>query len=341
MSMAECFRLEGLSCPRGLRRTLDCALVPVDSPTAERYAAFSPDWRGDCRLHRESDGLCGIQRECGEDALPSVCRMYPRAVRTRWADECSCSCGCEAVSDLLMARPDPLDFTEAELTVPLEPERSERSGLIAEFYRPVRDKCLSLIQDRSYTLNHRLDMLGALAMALDGAFSSRDRAAISNALECDYTPRDGEERFDLSAAKLTANFFGRRSRTLSPYAEAAAEYYGTGGGIDTVLPDPDYAARRFAEAEARRPAFESAAENLLANWMFYRCFPFSPDGYGIAAVDAALALRALYLLLRYVTAAADDSAYAVFRVADNSDFSAVAPKILRRARESCGEHVFC
>ncbi len=327
VSMTEYFKLTGMNCSPGLRRSLDCALMPVDSPAPERYAAFNFDWRGDCRLHRECDGLCAIQRECGEDALPAICRMYPRAVHTRWAYECSVSCGCEAVSDLLIARGGELTFTEVELPVPPETERSAHSDFITEIYIPVREKCLALLQDRRFSLEERLAALDSFASAVDDAIAASDRVAILRALDS-LNFANKIEAFDLNAAKLLANYYASHSPTLAPYARAAAEYYGTGNAVDTVLTDRDLTAQKYLEAEARRPGFDLAAENLLANELFHSMFPFNAASPRLAA-DA---LRALYLLLRYITAAADDSAYAVFRVADNSDFAAIAPRLLRGAK---------
>lgn len=71
------FRLLSVPCSPELRRKLDTSLHLADDPTPERYAELLPNWEGHCPLQR-ADGLCALQAECGEDAISSTCRYYPR-----------------------------------------------------------------------------------------------------------------------------------------------------------------------------------------------------------------------------------------------------------------------
>ena len=110
VDMKEYFLLIGLDCSPRLHARLECAFHQPDTPSPERYALISPDWRGDCPMHDE-DGLCMLHRECGEDVLPAVCRMYPRSVREEnGVIKCVCSASCEAVTELLMDEEAPLSF---------------------------------------------------------------------------------------------------------------------------------------------------------------------------------------------------------------------------------------
>jgi hypothetical protein len=253
--------------------------------------------------------------------------MYPRATHTRYANEGCCSAGCEAVAEGLIARTDRLTFTETDIIIPYEPEQSKHSGLIAEYYTPVRNRCFEMLQNPQYPLGRRIDMLCGLSASLDSALRLADRSALDNAISSDYLEVNTTD-FNLCAAKLIANYYGRHSRSLAPYAEAASEYYGTGTGVDASLPDCRYTEEKYREAEERRVPFELAIENLLANEIFLSGFPFNTN----SLLDDADALRALYLLLRYITAAVEDSVYAVFRVVDNTDFYTVAPRLLRGAQ---------
>lgn len=328
LSMAEYFRLSGMECSEELRRSLDSALIMLDRPTKERYATFNTDWRGDCKLHRVSDGLCAIHRECGEDVLPAICRMYPRAVHTRYDDECCCSAGCEAVAEALMARSTQLTFTEQMLTVPLEPEQSVRTGPAAKLYRPVRKKCIEILQQSSYQLERRLDAIAVLTAELEEVLKSSEDAE-------SYTPQDAlyyieetddeAEPFDLSSAKLLTNWFGEHSYSLQPYAEAAAKYYRTDFEVTSYIADYELTSQLYEEACAHRNSFDFALENLLVNEVFISEFPFNSD----SPTDASQALKALYLILRYVTAPFIDSTFAVFRVADNTSFYSSAPRLMK------------
>lgn len=109
--MDEYFRLLGLDCSPGLRARLDGAFHAADAPSPERYAQISHNWLGDCPMQRE-DGLCALQCECGETALPAVCRRYPRGARGLFDRECACSNSCEAVLEMFWDREAPLGFVE-------------------------------------------------------------------------------------------------------------------------------------------------------------------------------------------------------------------------------------
>ena len=81
VSMEEYFRLLGMDCSPQLRRKIDGAFHLAAHPSPQRYAQVTPNWQGDCPIRRE-DGLCALQCECGEGVLPTVCRVYPRGLRT-------------------------------------------------------------------------------------------------------------------------------------------------------------------------------------------------------------------------------------------------------------------
>ena len=49
-----------------------------ENATEARYAYFCTAGEGRCALQTE-EGLCRLQMECGEEVLPKVCRIYPRA----------------------------------------------------------------------------------------------------------------------------------------------------------------------------------------------------------------------------------------------------------------------
>ena len=81
VTQAEYFRLLGLDCPPDLRRRIDVAFHAPETPSPERFRLITPTWQGDCPM-RAPDGLCALQCTCGEEALPAICRLYPRAPRT-------------------------------------------------------------------------------------------------------------------------------------------------------------------------------------------------------------------------------------------------------------------
>lgn len=141
VSADEYFRLIGLECGETLRDKLDVALAQVDDPSPERYAVMKPSYTGKCRLIND-EGLCSLQIECGEEALPAVCRTYPRSLTDAHA---GCTASCERVVEMLM-RTEQLAFSEPP------------AGQTGEY--------IAALQDRSRPLYERIRR--AVAGALPG-----------------------------------------------------------------------------------------------------------------------------------------------------------------------------
>ncbi|MBQ8954267.1 MAG: flagellin lysine-N-methylase [Clostridia bacterium] len=139
VSLKDYYRLLSLDCGPALRAKLDCALHILDNPSEEEYAQLLPNFYGDCPMHRD-DGRCALHAALGEDALPLVCRMYPRGVHGGSAPRRCCANSCEAVLELFLNRAEPIRFVGAR-----EDARSE---------------IIRLLQDRRYTLSRRILMLG-------------------------------------------------------------------------------------------------------------------------------------------------------------------------------------
>lgn len=140
-------------------------------PNAGRwYAEFQlPDGR--CPLQRE-DGLCSLQLEKGPEALPEVCRVFPRG--KAYSDggylERTLSPACEGVLELLWGLPDGVDFVSDPL-----PRHEQKAGtfieaaVLAPRFQDVRSLCIDLLQDRRYALPQRVLLMGlALKELADG-----------------------------------------------------------------------------------------------------------------------------------------------------------------------------
>ncbi|MGN0801685.1 MAG: flagellin lysine-N-methylase [Candidatus Faecivicinus sp.] len=303
LSMTEYFRLLGMDCSPELRRKLDGAFHLADSPSPERYAQISPNWRGDCPLHLKN-GYCQLQCECGPEALSAICRMYPRSPRAAFRPECACSNSCERTLELLFARRDPLRF----VTLPLDfdpPAPADVPEALKRGYLPVRRLCVDLLQDRARPLPVRLARLGAALRFLSDDFKSLDEARIAAALdalpplpEADELPAP-DERFALSFLSHINRSFGLSSASVGDYAQFACDRLGLGRGE----PSED-ALNRFRESKARfralRPDWEILFEQALVNHVFYESFPFSDRLESLW--DEFLSLSAVYAYFAFLTA---------------------------------------
>jgi len=113
VSQDEYFRLLGMECSPDVRRRIDCAFFTVSTPSPERFAEIKHNYLGRCPIQRE-DGLCTLHFECGEEALPTICRTYPRNMIYCIMGEGACANSCEKTIELLIEKKDSLGFEEVE-----------------------------------------------------------------------------------------------------------------------------------------------------------------------------------------------------------------------------------
>jgi hypothetical protein len=320
ISMREYFKLMGLACTAKLRKKLDRAFYPAENRTPEHYAMFRKEENGDCPL-RLSSGWCGLQKECGERALPYVCRYYPRAIRAGYAYECSCSASCEAVAEALIAKKDKIAFFYKELVfdlpedIPLLHQESERA-----FYSALRERCFSLLQDRSLRLPDRLLALGRMLRYVR-------LNKLTEAAQLDGMPdfrENTDADSDASSSSQGFLYFGKAAEWIEENSRSLEEHGRTAEKTYTEAGYP--AAKKIFEE--KYPEWESTFENLLVNHVFYERFPFSDKTGNFR--DAVFALFGTYAFLRYMAIgctcrneksdALADVMAAAFRVCDHSSF---------------------
>lgn len=188
VSRKEYFDLLSLPCSPALRYKIDGALHLLKDADVERYAQILPNFIGVCPMQRE-DGLCGLQCECGEENLPSVCRLYPRSVRLSPYAECCGSCSCEKVLEDLVKTDEKLTFEKIKTDVAVE-------GPVVsppENYDKYRRECMEILEDRRDPLRRRLDRIFLLLNEND-RFSGSVEVVAADVLElCRRSPSIGEE----------------------------------------------------------------------------------------------------------------------------------------------------
>ena len=278
LGMEEYFRLLGAECPNELRKKLDVSLSVVDAHSAlgrdaEHYAHLSHDYLGRCRLQRE-DGLCALQRECGEEALPIVCRRYPRAPRLSPFPECSTSGSCEKTLELLFSSDKPLAFIKKELTFAKDPRENDRDVLFApDEHLSLQREAFAILEDRSKPFDERLRLLGARLCV--------NRSTCPPA----STSPDGETT-TLSPRKTLLGIFEMLARTSGFLRDLAEK-------VDRLLSDEKTGfADLLEKLREDFPALDVYLEKLYVNHLFYKGFPdaFVSVGDHLTAEFASLAV---------------------------------------------------
>lgn len=326
-SRADYFHLLSVPCSPELRRKLDTALHLTDEPTPERYAELLPNWEGHCPL-QSADGLCGLQRECGEGEISTTCRYYPRGFRTLDDDECACSASCEQVVELLMQWQKPMGFHRRTLNcaMPLPPRIT---GGTAEKTRLLRQDLIQMMQVREKPLANRL--LG-VQVAL---------------VQEEETPLDDAKRWQAFSVgmnrEVAAADWPRRTMLLELLIKTLlAETVSTGEYAAEVLPMLQVAegAERLktALAQLEETDAERWMEQLMVNHIFYEGFPYSEHverpKMGFVSLCATYAvlkgMAALWQALHPEKTALVDVLAACFRVMEHSPFGWNAAVLLTR-----------
>lgn len=312
VSMEEYFSLLGRDCSPELRRRLDTAFHLAEQRSPEHYAMVTPRFDGHCRLQAD-DGYCMLQRECGEDAIPAVCRYYPRAPRLFPFPECCTSASCELTLELLFSDSKPVEYVPVELTFKL-PEPPE-SDFPADRYISIRLEAFALLGDRSRRFSERVRRLVYRLFELDGQSASKGS--------------DAEPGVPLVLEFLSD--LERTSENLKILMPEVREYYGSHSGSEAL---GKYVA-----------GLDVKLEKLFVNHLFYKSFPNSFKSAENHLCEEAMALCMAVACTRLIAAARLDSrteipavsetdfvdiVAQIFRVIEHSRFDECAVRFLRQ-----------
>lgn len=334
LSMGEYYRLLGIGCSEELRRKLDCAFYMVDHPTKERYALINRNWEGNCPML--VGGLCALQKECGEDILPAVCRYYPRGPRIAPVHECSISNSCEGILELLFQQQAPITFEQAMLSFQMPQELESLNEVWQVHYQDIRRYAIDVLQDRSMALPERLILLGQFMARLRDALRKDATAVPALIVEMEQVkappliPADYETSLPIQQAM--ACVFAKHSRSIRQNGLTAQRALGLTDKTD-ISPEKLPQAIMQYQAGIRHldnilPKWHLYFEKMMVNHVFFEQFLFSDIHENIW--EAYGSLCAVYALLRFliIGGMADkqslddfvDIAAAAFRLIDHSAF---------------------
>ncbi|MBF0369033.1 MAG: flagellin lysine-N-methylase [Magnetococcales bacterium] len=120
-------------------------------------------------------GLCTIQNDHGENALPSVCRQFPRNIaRFRGRYEITASLACPEIARLCLLQEQPMAWTEGGIqNIPDTPTPANDQNPYQDHQPAIRDLFIQALNLTSYPLPSRLAILAYFAHRVD-AFFNRD-----------------------------------------------------------------------------------------------------------------------------------------------------------------------
>jgi lysine-N-methylase len=252
-----------------------------NATTENNYGAFNMD-TGDCPLLRK-DRLCALQIEKGHEALPAVCRNFPRkqiCLASGYLER-SLSPACEGVLALLWDLPDGVAFLSDPL--PKEEQRIltiEEGYPLVPFFAPIREWCVDMLQDRRFPLSQRILLMG---MALKELVDGEEDIAVW-LLRARSLPSHAEELLPQSNNALPM-FLSNALRTILQIESAALDFasvqheivtglgvIGHGDSSRATIPLVPYqqARTRYEEYFGNKDFF---IENLMVSLFFHLQMP--------------------------------------------------------------------
>ena len=164
-------RLRRLDAPGDLQERLERGVRRIrgeENVGGKKYGRFDVKGNSDACPFLDQDGLCAIQKACGHEVLPFVCKTYPRFTSySIAAKEYSLSPSCEGVLQQLWQLPDGIEFIEDPL--PKTEQRHitiPRGESLALYFAPVRSLFIDILQNRALSLTERMLYLGITVQRL-------------------------------------------------------------------------------------------------------------------------------------------------------------------------------
>jgi lysine-N-methylase len=270
----------------------------------------------------DAQNLCIIQNKLGYDGLCDVCAVYPRLYKLvdKKLERCA-TVSCPELARIALFNEDGLSFETVEEgpdvgRIParapaLAPSLTKFAAKPAKFFWEARLFCLTILQNREYSLGQRLVLLGMLCRKIDELGATNRVEDIPAMLEgFGYGVDDGSLKPDLDtveinfsvqlhlAKELTDERLKQELVASGPYLACVME---TLAGIDFVADTPPetiikkYTENRDTYVAAYMKDKAYVLENFVVNEFFAHLMPF---GSGETAWDSYLFLCVLYGMVK-------------------------------------------
>lgn len=272
--------------------------IDVDAATYEKYLRLAPDvaqqfefnaqkkkfllTKHPCPFLTEKK-LCRLQLEHGEEILSQTCQSYPR-VTTDFGKffERSLTVTCPVAAEKILLQAAPLKFELVEVSEKIHGGDKVLINLVTlneKFLAHVIEiqaAMISILQERTLTLDQRLIVLGFFLDRLDEIFSAEvfDAAALIKLIAAYESKKFLAEQVPrlLKAIRFDAKNFSAMMFELSD------KFYGAGKFTEAVTK----IAANYGRLSHFRKNFvgkhATFLENFLVNELFLNCYPWRFDG---------------------------------------------------------------
>ena len=122
---------------------------------------LSLDENGNCK-NLDTDFLCKLQKNFGEDSLPALCQTYPRVIYQLDENifEQSLTLTCPIAAQKILLRNAPIEFVEvSEIKSRFIIDFRKKLSMPAEKFLQVQSTAIKILQDRKFSTDERLKNL--------------------------------------------------------------------------------------------------------------------------------------------------------------------------------------
>ncbi|ABW20039.1 flagellin lysine-N-methylase [Alkaliphilus oremlandii] len=162
-----------------------------NNKTDEFYGRIVMDELGRCPFLDESK-LCKIQDILGEEYLSNICASYPRFTsRIDGKLERSATTSCPEIARLALLNPNGICFEQIQededlrimINSSFDTEGYSLYNKPEKYFWDIRLFCISLLQDRDYSLSERVMLLGIVNNRIEGLYKMQKTHDIPKVLE--------------------------------------------------------------------------------------------------------------------------------------------------------------
>jgi len=271
-----------------------------------------------CPFHDEQK-LCLIQSKLGRDSLCNACAIYPRVYMQvdRKLERCG-TMACPEIARIALSKPEGIALESVQevdriplRTASLDTRLTRFAATPVKFFWEIRIFCLTLLQNRNYTLGQRLIIMGMFYKKIEELDKAENVEGIPAMLDTfaqaveDGNLRPELEKIDknpeiqmMAAKMLTDNQLSSNLAQAGGYLRCVMETLAglkivAGGQIEDSL--KKYIENRDTHLSKYIKEKDYVLENFIVNEFFINLMPF---GVNAAMWDSYLYLCVTYNLIR-------------------------------------------
>lgn len=246
----------------------------------------------------DSDNLCIIYKNLGEEYLSNVCTCFPRILNKLDSSfEMSLDVSCPEASRILLSKESGIEFIDKEIILTkriisseLDTNDNRFSKTPLKYFKKIREKSINIIKDRSFKLNERMYILGEFLYALEYE-NYNDFSNLENLINTydtkkiydDYGMRDisfiDNVEFYKDLIEGLDVFNEIDNEIFKEYARKLYDGFKFNIDSDDISIEEEYIEGYKEYNEKFEEEFSYIFENYLVNFMYNYMFPFSESDY--------------------------------------------------------------